>query len=228
VTEDDADRPDPPRLAEYEGVVTAVDDPLRIGRVKVLVPGLIEPESDWALPKGVPGGGEAQLGFYAVPPVGADVVVSFSHGDTERPRYTPGHWGAPGGTPQSPTPVKDLSAADAPKVRCFETPKHLLVWDCRAGNEAFRLIDKDTGDGFLYDGATRTVSVTGQVVKADAPMVELGQDPTDFVTLAQLVLGELQKVQATLLTGTTPAGGPVTFATPYVPGNVAATQVKAK
>jgi hypothetical protein len=226
--ENDPDRPDPAYVAIYEGTVTRRDDPLRIGRVKLTVPGLLEPESDWALPAAVVGGGEAQMGIYAVPEVGAEVVVWFVQGDADRPRYAPGHWGAPGGTPQSPTPVKDLSAEDAPKVRVWETPRHLLVFDCRGGSEAFRIIDKSTGDGVVYDAAARQVDVLGQVIRARAPDVELGVDPTDMVALAQLCLNEYQKIATTLATGTTPAGGPVTFATPYVPSSVAASQVKAK
>jgi len=226
--ENDPDRRDPIYVALYEGVVMRRDDPLRIGRVKVLVPGLLEPESDWALPMAVPGGGEAQQGVYAVPEVGAEVCVWFVQGDPDRPRYVPGHWGAPGGAPQSRTPVKDLSAEDAPKVRVWETPRHLLVFDCRAGHESFRIVDKQTGDGLTYDAAARQVDVLGQAVRARAPAVDLGIDPTDMVALAQLTLNELQKVATTLATGTTPTGGPVTFATPYVPGSVAAAQVRAK
>lgn len=226
--ENDPDRPDPPLLATYEGVVTRRDDPLRIGRVKVMVPGLVEPESDWALPRCVPGGGEAANGIYAVPEVGAEVVVWFAQGDPDAPRYAPGHWGAPGGSPQSPTPVRELSAEDAPKVRVWETPRHLLVFDCRGGSEAFRIVDKTTGDGVVYDAASRQVDVLGQTVRARASVVDLGMDPTDFVALSQLVAGELQKIATTLATGTTPSGGPVTFGNPYVPASVAASQVRAK
>ena len=47
-----------------------------------------------------------------------------------------------------------------------------------------------------------------------------------FVALASLVLAELNKIAATLLTGSN-GGGPVVFATPYTPASVAASNLKA-
>jgi hypothetical protein len=58
--------------------------------------------------------------------------------------------------------------------------------------------------------------------------IELGRGATDFVALASKVEAELNKIAATLATGSN-SGGPVVFATPYTtPGPVAATLVKAQ
>lgn len=57
--------------------------------------------------------------------------------------------------------------------------------------------------------------------------IELGAPATDFVAMAAKVLTELQKIQATLLTGTVAAApGRVTFGTPYTASPVASTLVK--
>lgn len=62
----------------------------------------------------------------------------------------------------------------------------------------------------------------------DAPLIKLIRGASEFVALANLVRNELDAIKTTLGTGTTPVGGgTVTFGTPYVPGNVAATKVKA-
>jgi len=58
--------------------------------------------------------------------------------------------------------------------------------------------------------------------------IKLGKSAVDFVALASAVLIELNKIKATLLTGTSVSGGAVTFGTPYSPGSVAASETKAK
>ena len=49
--------PDPKFHGFYDGVVVDNRDPLRVGRVRVRIPGLVEPFSSWALPMANPGGG---------------------------------------------------------------------------------------------------------------------------------------------------------------------------
>lgn len=53
-----------------------------------------------------------------------------------------------------------------------------------------------------------------------------GQTGAQFIALANLVKAELDKIQATLATGSN-SGGPVVFGTPYVSSPVAATKAKA-
>lgn len=157
------------RRTLYTGIVTRNDDPLKIGRVKVRIAGLIEPESGWCFPLASAGGGEDGLGFYAVPKRGAEVGVWFLQGDTDVPFYVPAQWGAPGGNSQAPTPVRDATPAEAPEIRCFETPRFLLVFDDRPGRESFEIRDKVSGDGVAYDGLQRALRVkatTAVVIEA--------------------------------------------------------------
>lgn len=79
-------------------------------------------------------------------------------------------------------------------------------------------------DSQALDGAGESaVCIVGSEVRLGA------HDASDFVALASLVESELQSIQTTLATGKAPSGGgPVTFDTPYVPGQVAATKVKAE
>ncbi|XYI01023.1 phage baseplate assembly protein V [Sorangium sp. So ce1128] len=65
------------------GVVTARNDKLRLGRVKVRYPTLGDIESEWARVL-VPYGG-AGHGFKAIPEVGDEVVVGFIEGDPKLP-----------------------------------------------------------------------------------------------------------------------------------------------
>jgi hypothetical protein len=158
----DQDDPTPRRLALYDGVVTDRADPLKIGRVRVRVPGIVD-ETDWAFPLSMAHG--RGVGFFNVPAVGADVGVWFLAGDHDRPFYVPGHFVAPRGAGQGPAYIQaeEITPEEAPDVRLWETDDHLIVLDGRAGHHAFQVVDKVTGDGVAYERATMTIEVKGTV-----------------------------------------------------------------
>ena len=125
----------------YEGVVTDNVDPLKLGRVRARVPGLLdEPDSDWMLPMGNVGAGTAQRGFFDVPAVESEVYVWFLGGDLDKPRFVTGNWGIPGGVSEVPTQAKaalDENAADADSIKVYETNSYVMVFDEREGQERF-------------------------------------------------------------------------------------------
>lgn len=113
-----------PRVYEtrtFSGVVVAVDDPLRLGRVKVRVyqiHGLEETDIKaeflpWAIP--MHNGGTKESGGFNVPPLGSSVWVEFFLGDVQQPMYALGHHGlidaedrdAAGVTPSTGDPVDE-------------------------------------------------------------------------------------------------------------------------
>lgn len=145
------------------GVVVEREDDQQLGRVRVRIPGLIEPASAWAFPLGTVGGGSDARGFYSVPEVGAEVGVLFHQGDVDHPYYLCGHWGKPGGSTEVPTPIRNLSKTDAPQVRVFETKRYLLTFDDRSGNELLAITDKSSGDAIELKG--------GQSISAHADSV---------------------------------------------------------
>ena len=164
------DTDDPRYTGLYIGQVVDRADPERLGRVRVRVPGLVEPASAWAFPLGTVGGGSDRRGFFAVPEVGAEVGVLFHQGDVDHPYFLCGHWGKPDGATEVPEPVKDLSVADTPQVRAFETGRFLLVFDDRAGHEALVIKDKRSGDQLELDGVGMGITIKGTaalILKAD-------------------------------------------------------------
>jgi phage protein D/phage baseplate assembly protein gpV len=73
------------------GIVTNVNDPDRLGRVKVRFPWLDDShESDWA--RIALDGAGAGRGIFAAPQVDDEVLVAFEHGDPARPFVVGGLW----------------------------------------------------------------------------------------------------------------------------------------
>ena len=83
----DAGGGSPPRYGKYRGTVAANVDPEGKGRLLVEVPEVYGPGgSNWALPC-LPFGGLGE-GWFAVPPIRADVWVEFEKGDINQPIWT--------------------------------------------------------------------------------------------------------------------------------------------
>jgi uncharacterized protein involved in type VI secretion and phage assembly len=75
---------------KYRGVVTDVQDPLMLGRIKAQVPEVLgADDSGWALPC-LPFGG-SQMGLFVLPGVGSGVWMEFEHGDPDHPIWA-GSW----------------------------------------------------------------------------------------------------------------------------------------
>jgi uncharacterized protein involved in type VI secretion and phage assembly len=164
------DPSEPRHVALYIGEVVDREDPERLGRVRVRIPGLVEPASAWAFPLGTLGGGSDRRGFFAVPEKGAEVGVFFHQGDIDHPYFLCGHWGKPGGQAEIPEPARDLSKEETPDVRAFETGRFLLALDDRAGNESLVVKDKLSGDQIEFDGTGMGITVkatSALLLKAD-------------------------------------------------------------
>lgn len=115
------------------GIVTNLNDPDGLGRVKVKFPWLDDgQESDWARPASA--GGGSQRGFIVLPEVNDEVLVAFEHGDISRPYIIGGLWN---GTDKPPAlVVKDGKVL----TRSITT---------RAGHSLTLQDDDTSGKGFV-------------------------------------------------------------------------------
>jgi len=73
---------------KHRGVVIANQDPLMLGRIKVRVPDVLDPDGAWAMPC-APAGGET----FVPPAEGTGVWVEFERGDASYPIWSGVWWG---------------------------------------------------------------------------------------------------------------------------------------
>jgi hypothetical protein len=110
---------------------TVVDraDPMGLHRVRLAVPGIIDP-SAWAVPITM-GGGAPQRGGHIVPALGADCIVWFLGGDVERPAYAASNWGVrPKEGSEMPGTAKD-AGKDAHDVQVLQLGTVVITVDER-------------------------------------------------------------------------------------------------
>jgi hypothetical protein len=74
----------------YRGKVKSNVDTSKKGKLLVTVSGVIGEPGDWAMPS-VPFAGP-MMGFFAIPPMGANVWVQFEGGDPTKPIWTGCFW----------------------------------------------------------------------------------------------------------------------------------------
>jgi uncharacterized protein involved in type VI secretion and phage assembly len=131
---------------KFRGVVTDINDPLLIGRVRARVPDVMgDQESGWAMPA-VPFGGSG-MGFFALPSVGAGVWIEFEHGDPDYPIWS-GCWFG--------------SAAEVPPV-LLAPPYNKFLLKTEGGHSI--LLDDTPGEGGITletsDGQKIVISAAG-------------------------------------------------------------------
>jgi uncharacterized protein involved in type VI secretion and phage assembly len=161
----DDDLGQPHHLGLHIGYVVDRDDPEQLGRVRVCVPGLIEPHGPWAWPLGTSGGGSKNRGFFAVPENGAEVGVFFKQGDLDAPYYLAGHWGRPGGESEVPEEARRTP----PDNRVFATATFRVEVDETENQRMLRLRNTRTGDSVTLNDADNTISIeatTAVIIKA--------------------------------------------------------------
>jgi uncharacterized protein involved in type VI secretion and phage assembly len=97
-------------FGKHRGKVANNIDPLGLGRIQVIVPSVYgEGQMNWAMPCSPYAG--SGVGFFAIPPVDANVWVEFEAGDTDHPIWAGCFWGS-GEVPASPA---------MPQMKVFKT-----------------------------------------------------------------------------------------------------------
>lgn len=108
-------------FGKYRGKVENNVDPMMMGRMQVSVPSVLgDGRLGWAMPCS-PYAGKS-VGFFAVPPTGANVWVEFEAGDPDFPIVAGCFWG-PGEAPASPAvPQMKVLKTDGVKIQLSDVP----------------------------------------------------------------------------------------------------------
>ncbi len=163
-----------PFYGKYRGIVTDINDPLMMGRIKATVSDVLgDQESGWAMPC-APFGGE-QTGFFVLPKVGAGVWIEFEHGDPDYPIWAGCWWG---------------SAAEMPPVLLAPPYKKLMI--VTEGGQSITLDDTPGIGGITLEtsgGQKIVLSATGleidngmgASIKMTGPQVSINGGALDVI-----------------------------------------------
>ncbi len=170
---------------KYEGVVTEVDDPLKLGRLRAKVPAVLgeDTETGWALPC-APFGGGHDRGMLFLPEVGDTVWVEFAAGDLSRPIWAGCFWGAPDSTGQQDD-LGTEQGTEVPTSEDTEAGPGLLVIRTKAGH---RLVFDDEGEVIILahgsDKCEIRLTKEGEVV-VTAEKIKLGGSAEEPLVLGK-------------------------------------------
>lgn len=125
----------------YEGFVIDIDDPLRLRRVRVEIPGICS-DTGWARPRTM-GGGGPQRGGHVLPEKGHTVWVQFVNGEVSKAVYDSAAWGTPDAGSEMPTDIL-AAGAEGTKVSSLEFSRGDIsvrfTIDERDGNRSWRVV----------------------------------------------------------------------------------------
>jgi uncharacterized protein involved in type VI secretion and phage assembly len=134
------------------GVVSDLDDPQRLGRVRVSFPDLGGVSSDWA--RVVSAGAGSGRGAFLRPEKGDEVLVAFERGDMRAPYVLGGLWST------SDRPPPDAGDPTENNWRTLTSRSgHVIRLDDTPGRERIELIDKGKRTVVL-DAAARRIRVS--------------------------------------------------------------------
>ncbi len=175
-------------LGKYRGKVIDNKDPLKRGRLLTNVPAISDHDLTWAEPC-TPYAGP-KLGWYVIPPVGANIWIEFERGDVDYPIWTGCFWGLD---------EKEGIPPDAqdPDIKVFQTEKMKLILDDK--NVKFTaLVETDKGkmslvmdkSGIVVTADTVTITATPDKIelKRTPNTVELAEDITLKKAAASIVI----------------------------------------
>lgn len=155
---------------KFRGTVLNNVDPLRRGRLQLLVPdvtGLLP--STWAeacVPLAGPTG--PPMGTYFVPPIGAGVWVEFEYGRVDKPIWTGCRWGSPSDIP----PLAHLGIPVAPNIVLQTLGQNTLMISDLPGPTGGIMLKSTTGASiivndtgiYIQNGRGASIIMTGPTI----------------------------------------------------------------
>lgn len=141
------------------GLVTNVNDPDGMGRVKVKFPWLDDTlESNWARLSGI--GAGANRGIFWLPEVNDEVLVAFEHGNFDSPYVVGAVWN---GTDKPPEAMSDAVKSGKTEVRTFKTRLgHIIRLTDDASKKTIEIIGASNKTSIKLDEVNSKITITSQ------------------------------------------------------------------
>jgi uncharacterized protein involved in type VI secretion and phage assembly len=135
------------------GIVADLDDPEKLGRVRVRLPHLNDELSDWAR-LATPMGGKDR-GLFFRPEKDDEVLVAYEHGDPRRSYVVGSVW-----SKVDPPPADDGKKVDN-NWRFFRSRSgHLMKFDDTSGAERIEIVGKGDGHKLVIDVSGKKIEIT--------------------------------------------------------------------
>jgi uncharacterized protein involved in type VI secretion and phage assembly len=136
------------------GLVEDLDDPQKLGRVRMKLPHLAGELSDWSR-VAAPMAGTSR-GMFFRPEKGDEVLLAPEHGQARRFYVIGALWSA------TDKPPPDLGTATENRIRAIVTPRgHRITFDDTPDRELIRIVDHTGKQTVVIDGSSITVTVGG-------------------------------------------------------------------
>ena len=153
-------------FGKYRGIVTSVQDPLMMGRIKANVPDVLGGhESGWAMPCAHFSGNG--VGFFTLPTVSAGVWIEFEQGDPDYPVWSGGWWGSKNEMPSALPPAPDK------KVMIITDGGHSILLDDTPGTGGITLQTAGGQKIMLSDSGIEIDNGQGASIKLTGPQVSI-------------------------------------------------------
>lgn len=151
-------------FGKYRGKVESNLDPLFSGRLQVSVPAVLGTVGlSWAMPC-VPYAGPG-VGFFFIPPNGANVWVEFEGGDADYPIWTGCFWGAA----EAPQPA-------IPAMKVLKTDAFTLTVNEVVPGATLASIELANGAKLAFDPTGITLSTPAGIVALSGTQITLNND----------------------------------------------------
>jgi uncharacterized protein involved in type VI secretion and phage assembly len=175
------------------GTVIDLNDPEKLGRVKLKLPQYDDQESNWARVAAPMAG--ANRGFFFRPEVADEVLVGFENGEVRRPYVLGALWSKV----DSPPPHDGDAAANNWRV-IVSRSGHTLKFDDTGGAERIEIVDKSKGLKITIDSSSNKIQIesSGDVeVSAPQGAFKVSAQSVDIEATGQMKLqaGGIMTVQ---------------------------------
>ena len=195
---------------KYRGVVTEIEDPESMGRIRANVPEVLaDVASPWALPC-APYAGDG-MGSYHIPPVGAGVWIEFEAGDPARPIWTGCWWG------KDQLPENENGDQTAPSIKIIRTESGMMV-TMNDDNQELSVSDENGSNILKIEANSGKITIKG-ATKAivEAPAIELVENASHPVVFGDELMTYLNQLVSMYQSHTHPGQTAIIPVTPAPP-----------